>query len=509
MCCYDTSVTSECKPTPLPGTDFTNNNVPVRKGSSKDKEEEEFSRHFCVNNPFHQARGMSDTSKSEDGAPSSSKVIAVVFVLLLLDLLGFTLILPLLPSIMDHYAQTGDVAYQSLQSAVNFFREVLRIPMEKKYNSVLFGGLIGSLFSLLQFLSSPVTGALSDRFGRRPLLLLTTTGMMTSYVVWALSRSFSMFLMFRVIGGVCKSNVSLCTAIVADMPCPKARNRGMAMIGVAFSVGFTVGPLMGAYFAVADNTTGHVFFQTPALLALAFSAADFIFIWLALPETLTQDAKGLSSAFGDFRDLLNPPELFSFSAVTRSKDPPSEERMQRLKVLGRVYFCYLFLFSGVEFTLSFLTHQRFRFTSMQQGKMFFFIGVVMASIQGGYARRIKPGHQIKAIRMAITTLIPAFILIGLSWNVTMLYVGLALYSFAASVVVPCLSTLVSDHGSSSQKGTVMGILRSLGALARALGPVVSSSVYWLAGAQICFLLTSASFVIPLFLLSGARRLKAE
>ncbi|XP_054628676.1 major facilitator superfamily domain-containing protein 10 isoform X3 [Dunckerocampus dactyliophorus] len=483
---------------------------------------------------------MSDTSKSEDGAPSSSKVIAVVFVLLLLDLLGFTLILPLLPSIMDHYAQTGDVAYQSLQSAVNFFREVLRIPMEKKYNSVLFGGLIGSLFSLLQFLSSPVTGALSDRFGRRPLLLLTTTGMMTSYVVWALSRSFSMFLMFRVIGGVCKSNVSLCTAIVADMPCPKARNRGMAMIGVAFSVGFTVGPLMGAYFAVADNTTGHVFFQTPALLALAFSAADFIFIWLALPETLTQDAKprlhpprqrdcmtdkrahsnhaavlwnkrakGLSSAFGDFRDLLNPPELFSFSAVTRSKDPPSEERMQRLKVLGRVYFCYLFLFSGVEFTLSFLTHQRFRFTSMQQGKMFFFIGVVMASIQGGYARRIKPGHQIKAIRMAITTLIPAFILIGLSWNVTMLYVGLALYSFAASVVVPCLSTLVSDHGSSSQKGTVMGILRSLGALARALGPVVSSSVYWLAGAQICFLLTSASFVIPLFLLSGARRLKAE
>ncbi|XP_077376811.1 major facilitator superfamily domain-containing protein 10-like isoform X1 [Festucalex cinctus] len=447
---------------------------------------------------------MSNASKaSKHATPSSSRVICVVFVLLLLDLLGFTLILPLLPSILDHYAHTGDAAYQSLQSAVDVFREALGIPMERKYNSVLFGGLIGSVFSLLQFLSSPITGALSDRYGRRPLLLLTTVGIMSAYVLWALSRSFTMFLLFRVIAGVCKGNVSLCTAIVADLPDPKARNRGMAMIGVAFSVGFTVGPLMGAYLAVTSKTAGHVFFQTPALLALAFSVADLVFIWLMLPETLSVRAKGSHSGFGDFRDLLSPLALFSFSAVTRTKDPPSEQRMQRLKALGRVYFCYLFLFSGLEFTLSFLTHQRFHFTSMQQGKMFFFIGVAMASIQGGYARRIKPGHHVKAVRMAIATLIPAFILVGLAWNVTMLYVGLALYSFAAAVVVPCLSTLVSEHGSASQKGTVMGILRSLGALARALGPVVSSSVYWLAGSQICFLVTSASFVIPLILLSSA------
>lgn len=318
-----------------------------------------------------------------------------------------------------------------------------------------------------------------------------------------------MFLLFRVIGGICKGNVSLCTAIVADLPCPKSRNRGMAMIGIAFSLGFTVGPLMGAYFAVSSRATGNIFYQTPALLALAFSVADLLFIWLMLPETLTKDVKTSSSEFGNSRDLLNPLSLFHFSAVTRAKDPPSKERMQKLQVLGLVYFCYLFLFSGLEFTLSFLTHQRFHFTSMQQGKMFFFIGVIMALIQGGYARRIKPGHHIKAVRMAILALIPAFIVIGLSWNITMLYIGLVLYSFAAAIVVPCLSTLVSDHGSASQKGTVMGILRSLGALARALGPVVASSVYWIAGAQTCFLLTSASFIIPLSLLRTAGRLKEE
>uniref|UniRef100_A0A7N8WMF8 Major facilitator superfamily domain containing 10 n=1 Tax=Mastacembelus armatus TaxID=205130 RepID=A0A7N8WMF8_9TELE len=437
---------------------------------------------------------MSAVNKSaEDGDSFSSKVINIVFIILLLDLLGFTLILPLLPSILDHYAQTGDVVYQSLQSVVDWFREAVGIPMEKKYNSVLFGGLIGSLFSMLQFLSSPVTGALSDHHGRRPLLILTTLGLMSSYAVWAISRSFSMFLLFRVIGGICKGNISLCTAIVADLPSPKARNRGMAMIGIAFSLGFTVGPLMGAYFALSSRTTGNVFYQTPALLALAFSAADLLFIWLMLPETLTKDVKASPSGFGDSSNLLNPVSLFHFSAVSRTKDPPSKERMQKLQMLGLVYFCYLFLFSGLEFTLSFLTHQRFKFTSMQQGKMFFFIGVIMALIQGGYARRIKPGNHIKAVRMMQH----------------FLFIFHVIPVAAAAIVVPCLSTLVSDHGSANQKGTVMGILRSLGALARALGPVVSSSVYWIAGAQTCFLLTSASFTIPLALLSAARRLKDE
>lgn len=447
---------------------------------------------------------MADESSSEKGEESySTKIINIVFVTLLLDLLGFTLILPLLPSILDFYAQEEDEVYRFMQGAVDWFRGSIGIPLEKKYNTVLFGGLIGSLFSLLQFLASPVTGALSDRYGRRPLLMITTLGLISSYAVWAVSRNFTVFLLFRIIGGICKGNVSLCTAIVADLPSPKARNRGMAMIGIAFSLGFTVGPLMGAYFAMSFRTTDkeHLFFQAPALLALAFSMADLLFIWLVLPETLGTNIKSSFSGLHNAVDLLNPLALFRFSAVGRTSESPSKQRMEKLRRLGLIYFCYLFLFSGLEFTLSFLTHQRFKFTSMQQGKMFFFVGIVMALIQGGYARRIKPGKHTRNVRMAMITLIPAFILIGFSWNVIMLYIGLALYSFAAAVVVPCLSTLVSDYGSVSQKGTVMGILRSLGALARAVGPVVSSTVYWVAGAETCFLLSSVSFIVPLALLS--------
>ncbi|KAK1792314.1 hypothetical protein P4O66_012273, partial [Electrophorus voltai] len=377
----------------------------------------------------------------EDG--HSTRIIRVVFLALLLDLLGFTLILPLLPSILDHYSQKEvklclllfwgflvlhllkqDVVYQSLQSIVDWFRGAVGVPMETKYNNVLFGGLIGSLYSLLQFLSSPVFGAASDHHGRRPLLLLTTVGVMISYILWAVSRSFSVFLLSRVVGGVCKGSVSLCAAIIADLPCPKARNKGMAMIGDNFLI-----------------TKG------------------------------SSDSSGVQV----LGDLLNPVALFNFSAVTRTKEPPSKQQMHSLKVLGLVYFAYLFFFSGLEFTLSFLTHQRFQFSSMQQGKMYFFIGIAMAAFQGGYARRIKPSRQIQTVRMAILSIIPAFLFIAVAWNLVVLYGGLFLYSFAAAIVVPCLSAQVSGHGTASQKGTVMGILRSLGALARALGPVVASS----------------------------------
>ncbi|XP_076853840.1 major facilitator superfamily domain-containing protein 10-like [Brachyhypopomus gauderio] len=452
---------------------------------------------------------MAGEKRSQEDS-HSTRVIRVVFLALLLDLLGFTLILPLLPSILDHYSQKGDDAYQSLQNIVDWFRGAVGVPMETKYNNVLFGGLIGSLYSLLQFISSPVIGAASDKHGRKPLLLLTTVGVTTSYVLWAVSSSFGVFLLSRVVGGVCKGSVSLCTAIVADLPCPKARSKGMAMIGVSFSLGFTLGPIMGAYFALR-SVDAELFYQGPALLAVFFSISDILFILLMLPETLHQDGKDSSDASGvqEVGDLLNPVALFNFSAVTRTKEPPSKQQMRNLKVLGLVYFAYLFFFSGLEFTLSFLTHQRFQFSSMEQGKMYFFIGITMAAFQGGYARRIQPSRQIQTVRMAILAIIPAFLIIAVAWNLVLLYVGLFLYSFAAAVVVPCLSAQVSGHGTVRQKGTVMGILRSLGALARALGPVVASSVYWLSGAETCFVVSSAFFIVPLFLLGCLERHKED
>ncbi|XP_069059617.1 major facilitator superfamily domain-containing protein 10 [Pleurodeles waltl] len=447
---------------------------------------------------------VKSTPRREEG---SGRVTAAVFLALLVDLLGFTLILPLLPSLLDHYGKAEDSFFQSLQNTVDWFASTVGVPQERRYNSVLLGGFIGSLFSILQFYSSPLTGAASDYYGRRRVLMITVVGLISSYAIWAFSRSFLVFLVSRVVGGLSKGNVSLCTAIIADLPSPKARSKGMAMIGIAFSLGFTIGPMIGAYFAM-NTASGELFYVRPAVLALLLAIIDLLLIFLLLPETLPKENRlsSMASGFQEVIDLLSPIALFKFSAMTRRKDSPSTERLQNLKILGLVYFLYLFLFSGLEYNISFLTHQRFQFTSMQQGKMFFFIGITMAVIQGGYARRIKPGTEINAVKRSMVVLIPAFLLIGYANGMVMLGIGLLLYSFAAAIVVPCLSTIVSSYGSVSQKGTVMGILRSLGSLARAFGPIMSATVYWLMGPELCFSACALCFLLPLLLIS---RIKQE
>ncbi|XP_054342589.1 major facilitator superfamily domain-containing protein 10 isoform X6 [Pongo pygmaeus] len=286
--------------------------------------------------------------------PPERRVVTVVFLGLLLDLLAFTLLLPLLPGLLESHGRAHDPLYGSWQGGVDWFATAIGMPVEKRYNSVLFGGLIGSAFSVLQFLCAPLTGATSDCLGRRPVMLLCLMGVATSYAVWATSRSFAAFLASRLIGGISKGNVSLSTAIVADLGSPLARSQGMAVIGVAFSLGFTLGPMLGASLPL----------EMAPWFALLFAASDLLFIFCFLPETLPLEKRAPSIALGfrDAADLLSPLALLRFSAVARGQDPPSGDRLSSLRRLGLVYFLYLFLFSGLEYTLSFLTHQRFQFS---------------------------------------------------------------------------------------------------------------------------------------------------
>nr|XP_051692651.1 major facilitator superfamily domain-containing protein 10 isoform X2 [Oryctolagus cuniculus] len=396
-------------------------------------------------------------------------------------------------------------------------------------------------------------------------------GVATSYAVWASSRSFAAFLASRVVGGASKGNVSLSTAIVADLGSPQARSQGMVSPGRGAAragtparlrrlpppgghrgglfPGLHAGPPAGRLpahddGALARPALGPVGPAVPLLVPAGDAApgeagrarhghgqpglggwgpragrggapgtraaAGAQCCWPRGPAGPARSPQAPSIALG-FRaaaDLLSPLALLRFSAVARGGEEPrrsgSAAGLGSLRRLGLVYFLYLFLFSGLEFTLSFLVHQRFQFSSLQQGKMFFFIGLTMAAIQGTYARRIGPGREVAAVKRAILLLLPAFLLVGWGRSLPVLGLGLLLYSFAAAVVVPCLSSAVAGYGSPAQKGTVMGTLRSLGALARAVGPLAAASVYWLAGAQVCFSVCSGLFLLPVALLCKLR-----
>ena len=435
-----------------------------------------------------------------NGEHPQYRMTYVVFFGLLIDLLAFTLILPLFPALLDHYKNNDakDGLYHVLDSKVRRFGAVLGAP--EQFNSVLFGGLLGSLFSFLQFLASPVIGGLSDHFGRRPLLLLSTLGVAFSYALWVNASSFGIFVVARIIGGLSKGNVSLATAIVADVSNVKTRQKGMAMIGIAFSIGFLAGPLIGAAFAVwAKGQSGTEWFVFPAFVALTLSLVDFVYFAAKFKETLAPERRlaSLDEALSQAVTYINPVSLFNFESLKKNLKPVE---LENLKTIGRTYFIYLFLYSGLEFTLTFLTHLRFNFTSMDQGKMFLFIGVLMALVQGGYVRRIPPGKEKAMVLRGLLIIVPSFAIVGFAQNKLTLYFGLALYALSTSVVVPCMTTLVSHYGNVSQKGIVMGVYRSLGALGRALGPIFASVLYWLTGPELCYAIGGLGLIVPYLML---------
>lgn len=444
-------------------------------------------------------RDGQEGDENKEKVKDENRILTILFVSLVIDLLAFTVILPILPSLLDFYGSNKeDGFYQSLMRSVNGFRELVGAPDTPRWNSVLFGGLIGSLFSLLQFLASPVVGAASDVYGRRPLLIMSMIGVAISYAIWAISHNFGLFVVARIIGGLSKGNISLSTAVVADILPQHRRGKGMALIGVAFSIGFVFGPLIGAGFSVWARQQDGAFYTPPALFALALAVADVLFVFLFFKETLSVDkrAKSITSGWQNTSYLINPVSLFKFSPVTKL----SKSDSQTVQKIGMVYFIYLFLYSGLEFTLTFLTHNRLQYNSMQQGKMFFFIGTIMALVQGGYVRRIQSGKQLRIATIGMSLLIPAFVIMAFAHSAVLMYLALMLFAFASATVVPCLTTLISEYGGSDQKGVILGVFRSLGALARAIGPVVSSVVYWSCGDKVCYLMGGVFLVIPYILL---------
>jgi len=425
-------------------------------------------------------------------------MLKVIFVGLFIDLLAFTLILPLLPGLLDHYKRHDESGwYAAAESRVRQFGQIVGAP--DQFIPVLFGGLIGSMFSFLQFLASPIVGGLSDYYGRRPLMLVCTAGIAASYLTWTMASTFSLFILARFIGGLSKGNVSLSTSAVADISDSKSRQGGMAVIGIAFSLGFLIGPMVGAGFSVwAKSHASLDWYIYPAGIALTLSLLDLLYIFIYFKETLPEEKRlpDLTKAIKQSFSYINPVSLFNFSTL----DEMAEGEKSSLKTLGLSYFIYLFLYSGLEFTLTFLTHLRFGFNSMDQGKMFLYIGILMALIQGGYVRRIKPGKEKAMAMYGLLLIVPSFAVVGFAQSKTVLYLGITLYALSTSVVVPCLSTVVSNYGQPSQKGIVMGVYRSLGALGRGLGPVAASCLYWWAGPEVCYSIGGLGLVVPYLML---------
>lgn len=416
--------------------------------------------------------------------------LGVIFLTIFIDLLGFTIIFPLFPAILEHYLRVdGDTGILGwLLTQIDQFAQLTG--SHSNYRTVLFGGILGSLYAILQFVFAPIWGSLSDRIGRRSVLLITVSGTTLSYVLWFFSGSFILFIIARLIGGAFAGNLSVATAAVADVTTRENRAKGMGIVGVAFGLGFLFGPALGSIASFHDLSLDHPNlsalginpFSIAALLSFTFSLVNLVWIWARFKETLNPENRDSADTPARIRHPLR--ELVAADAGPAKR-------------ANWLYFIYILSFSGMEFSLPFLAAERFGYQPTDMFKIFVFLGVVLILTQGGIVRRAVPRFGEKPVLIAgLLFVCLGTALVGLSSTSWVLYSGLGALGLGSGLTNPAVSALVSLYSSTTQQGRMLGIFRALGSLARAIGPIAACFFYWWIGGTITYLIAAAIVLIP-------------
>jgi len=427
--------------------------------------------------------------------------LGIVFLVLFLDLVGFSIVFPLYAEMLTHYAATD-------AGVLKYFLDLTKqlhpeaTPFQQ---AAFFGGLLGAFYSLLQFLTAPWWGRLSDRIGRRPVLLISLTGSVLGYAVWVVSQSFLLLILSRLITGVMSGNVAVANAAVADTTTPETRARSMAVVGMAFGLGFILGPAIGGlaftYLPRLDHgwllELGFNPFSTPALIALILAFGNWWWAWARFPETLAPERRTMA---GNERSA-NPLRLFS---STLGRQVPT---------INLIFLLHTLLFAGVESMLVFLTAQSLNFTPATTGLMLGGMGFIAALMQGGVFRRLAPIHGSWPLVLAgFIALVPGFACLALvEWTGShwLLHPGVVLMAVGTGLIFPGLSTMASLAGDPQRQGHVMGSFRSAGALGRALGPLLAALVYFSWRPAGPFVVGAIGVLLPAVLMFRLRALRVE
>lgn len=373
--------------------------------------------------------------------------LAVIFFTVFIDLIGFGIIMPILP----YYAQ------------------------EFGAKGLGFGALVFA-FSGMQFLATAVLGRLSDRIGRRPIILTTTILNAAGYLLLAFAGSYSMLLVSRLISGFAGGNISAAQAYIADITPPAERSRGMGMLGAAFGLGFTLGPAIGGGAAYLFGDAA------PGLVAAILSLVNFVSAYFILPESLGPEHRSRQRLldFGHLGEVLS---------------------RRRLRPLMALWGFAPFAFAGYTVALPYQAQAAFQWTKGNLTAFFIEVGLTSALVQGLVFRKLAPRFGER--RLVLVGLFGMALGIG---GVPFMPSGLALYAwtfilaFSNSVFAPAATGLVSVYAGPAEQGTVLGAAQAIAALGRSFGPLALGWGYDHWGGTAAFLI--AGSVMALGGLSG-------
>lgn len=400
---------------------------------------------------------------SSGPAPPRRRALTAIFVTVLLDLIGFGMILPLLP----------------------FYGQEL-------HATAFEIGLLFSSYSLAQLVFAPLLGRLSDRVGRRPVLLVSIAGSLAAYLLFAAASSFAVLLLARTLAGIAASNYAIAQAYVADVSSRENRSKAMGLIGSAFGIGFVLGPALGALLPLLGGP------RLVPLTAVVLSAVNLAIAIAWLPESLSAELRGRSrqGSWLDFADLR------------------AAFRHAPLRGLMLLYFLVLFCFSMMEATLALFCQDRFGFGAAGTGGLFVYVGVLLVVVQGGLLGRlvrrfgerrlILAGILLMASGLALLPFAPASEPpVGIA--LALVLSSLALLAVGQGMNQPSTLGLLSRMTDDSSQGSTIGLTRSFGALARTLGPAAGTWIFGAVGSGWPFWTAGGLMLVALALAASVLR----
>ncbi len=358
--------------------------------------------------------------------------LPVIFILMtvVIDAMGIGLIMPVMPNLL------------------------LEIRAGSLANAALWGGGMSAAYAVMQFLFSPIIGNLSDRFGRRPVLLMSLAVMAGDYLVMAVAGTIWLLLAGRIIGGITAATQSTAAAYMADISPPEKRGAGFGLVSAAFGLGFVLGPLIGGM--LGDLGTRAPFY---AAAMLAFS--NLIFGWFILPETVTD---AIRRPFSWHR--ANP--LGAFRSFARL---PGQGR------LLMVLFLYQLAFNAYPAIWSYFTKARFGWDPRMIGLSLAVFGISMALVQGGLIRvALARWGEVRTIVAGFGFALVSFMVLAFLTN-GMMALALTPISALAGMAIPALQSLMSRQTPGDAQGELQGIFTSVGALSLILSPLLMAYVF--------------------------------
>lgn len=372
-----------------------------------------------------------------DRKPLLRASLLTVFITVFLDLLGFGLVVPYLPGVA-----------------------------RALHASDLVATLVGASYSLMQLLFVPFWGALSDRVGRRPVLMVSIASTSLAMAFLGVADSLWMIFAARVLSGIATANIAVAQAYIADVTPREERGRGMALVGVAIGLGFVLGPVIGgALSGLASSRPGVI----PAFAASGLSAINFLFAAFLLPESLPKERRGVAGE-GSRR-------VVSLETLRAALHLPGVRGAVLVQLIVTASF------AGLEQTFRLFTADRFHLGDRETGWVLGVSGVVLIVMQGGVLRLVSKRFTAGALvstGLAIEG-VGFTLLCFASPYVPLLFAGMSTISLGSAFVAPSLSAYVSRCGEAHNQGRVLGVLQSSGALGRVAGPAIAGLTYQYAG----------------------------